>query len=89
MNRCEFVGFAALAPLVASETDSNGVPADKPLVLLPDRAPVLALVAFSVFINCVDRGHLSISAPLIKDALRLSASQLGILGSSLKYEAQR
>jgi MFS transporter, ACS family, D-galactonate transporter len=43
---------------------------------------VLILLAFSVFINYVDRGNLSIAAPMLKDELRISASQLGILFSS-------
>jgi ACS family D-galactonate transporter-like MFS transporter len=43
---------------------------------------VLALLAFSVFINYVDRGNLSIAAPLLKNELHLSASQLGLLLSS-------
>src|SRR5713226_10188407 len=45
-------------------------------------SPVLLLLAFSVFINYVDRGNLSIAAPMLKDELGLSASQLGILLSS-------
>ncbi len=43
---------------------------------------VLALLGFAIFINFVDRGNLSIAAPLLKDELHLSASQLGILLSS-------
>jgi len=43
---------------------------------------VLALLVFSVFISYVDRGNLSIAAPMLKDELGLSASQLGILLSS-------
>jgi ACS family D-galactonate transporter-like MFS transporter len=43
---------------------------------------VLALLFFSVFINYVDRGNLSIAAPLIKEELGLSGSQLGLLLSS-------
>jgi MFS family permease len=43
---------------------------------------ILFLLALSVFINYIDRGNLSIAAPLIKDQLRLSASQLGILLSA-------
>ena len=43
---------------------------------------VLALLVFSVFINYIDRGNLSIAAPLIKDELGISGSQLGILLSS-------
>ena len=42
----------------------------------------LALLAFSVFINYVDRGNLSVAAPLLKTELHLSASQLGVLLSS-------
>jgi ACS family D-galactonate transporter-like MFS transporter len=43
---------------------------------------VLALLGVSVFINYIDRGNLSIAAPLLKDELGLSPSQLGILLSS-------
>ena len=42
----------------------------------------LLLLALSVLINYVDRGNLSIAAPLLKDELGLSASQLGILFSA-------
>src|SRR5258708_12268852 len=42
----------------------------------------LALLVLSVFINYVDRGNLSIAAPLLKNELGISASQLGILLSS-------
>src|ERR1700687_3763263 len=44
---------------------------------------VLVLLALSVFINYVDRGNLSIAAPMLKDELGISASQLGILLSAL------
>jgi len=40
------------------------------------------LLGLSVFINYIDRGNLSIAAPLLKDEFRLSASQLGILLSA-------
>src|SRR5271168_4626903 len=43
---------------------------------------VVALLAVSVFINYIDRGNLSIAAPMLKDELGMSASQLGILLSS-------
>lgn len=43
---------------------------------------VVGLLWFSAFINYVDRGNLSIAAPLLKDELGLSASQLGILLSA-------
>jgi len=41
--------------------------------------PVLILLAISMFINYIDRGNLSVAAPLLKQELGLSASQLGIL----------
>ncbi|PYX10155.1 MAG: hypothetical protein DMG88_03580 [Acidobacteria bacterium] len=44
--------------------------------------PVLALHAICLLINYVDRGNLSIAAPLLKDELGISASQLGILLSA-------
>jgi MFS transporter, ACS family, D-galactonate transporter len=46
---------------------------------------VLVLLALSIFINYIDRGNLSIAAPLLKDELHLSASQLGILLSSFLW----
>jgi ACS family D-galactonate transporter-like MFS transporter len=42
-------------------------------------SPVLVLLAVCILINYVDRGNLSIAAPLLKDELGISASQLGIL----------
>jgi MFS family permease len=43
---------------------------------------VLILLAFSVFINYIDRGNLSIAAPLLKTELQISDSQLGLLLSA-------
>jgi ACS family D-galactonate transporter-like MFS transporter len=43
---------------------------------------VIALLALSALINYIDRGNLSIAAPLLKSELGLSFSQLGILLSS-------
>jgi len=43
---------------------------------------VLVLLALSVFINYLDRGNLSIAAPLLKNEFQLSATQLGVLLSS-------
>jgi MFS family permease len=40
---------------------------------------VVFLLALSVFINYIDRSNLSIAAPLLKDELGISASQLGTL----------
>jgi len=48
----------------------------------PQLSRVGFLLALSIFINYIDRGNLSIAAPLIQDDLGLSASQLGILFSS-------
>jgi len=47
----------------------------------PFALPLLLLI-LSVLINYIDRGNLSIAAPLLKDELGLSASQLGILFSA-------
>jgi MFS family permease len=44
--------------------------------------PALVLLTLSVLINYVDRGNLSIAAPLLKDQLNISVSQLGILLSA-------
>jgi MFS transporter, ACS family, D-galactonate transporter len=50
---------------------------------LPGRLQiVLALLGISVFINYVDRGNLSIAAPMLKDELGISGSQLGVLLSA-------
>ena len=45
-------------------------------------APALVLLSICALINYVDRGNLSIAAPLLKDELHISASQLGILLSA-------
>ena len=44
--------------------------------------PVVALISMAIFINYIDRGNLSIAAPLIKSELNISASQLGLLLTS-------
>jgi ACS family D-galactonate transporter-like MFS transporter len=44
--------------------------------------PVLALLGISVFINYIDRGNLSIAAPLLKDELNLTPGRLGLLLSA-------
>ena len=43
---------------------------------------VIVLLAISVFINYIDRGNLSIAAPMLKDELGISATQLGFLLSA-------
>ena len=55
--------------------------ADKPRELRAF-APALILLAICALINYVDRGNLSIAAPLLKDQLHISASQLGVLLSA-------
>ncbi len=42
-------------------------------------APTLFLLCVCVLINYVDRGNLSVAAPLLKNEFQLSSSQLGIL----------
>jgi MFS family permease len=58
----------------SSAPQRKGIPASLTVVLV--------LLAISVFINYVDRGSLSIAAPLLKDELGISASQLGVLLSA-------
>jgi len=48
----------------------------------PGFSRVLILLGLSIFINYIDRSNLSIAAPLLKDELGISASQLGILLSA-------
>lgn len=43
---------------------------------------LLMLLGISVFLNYIDRGNLSIAAPMVKNELQISASQLGILLSA-------
>ena len=53
----------------------------EPREVRPFALPLL-LLALSVLINYIDRGNLSIAAPLLKNELGISASQLGILLSA-------
>lgn len=48
-------------------------------------ASVVPLLALAVFINYVDRGNLATAAPLIKDELRLSSTQIGVLLSAFSW----
>ena len=50
--------------------------------LSSDLSRLAVLLALSIFINYIDRGNLSIAAPLIKDDLGISYYRLGILFSS-------
>src|ERR1700737_3172534 len=52
------------------------------ITLAPGLSRVAILMALSVFLNYVDRGNLSLAAPLIQGDLGLSVYQLGILFSS-------
>jgi MFS family permease len=45
-------------------------------------ARVVALLALAVFINYIDRGNLGTAAPLVRDELALSNTQLGLLLSA-------
>ncbi len=53
--------------------------------LSPELSRLAVLLALSIFINYIDRGNLAIAAPLIKDDLGLSYSQLGVLLASFFY----
>jgi MFS family permease len=45
-------------------------------------APALLLLATAILINYVDRGNLSVAAPLLEDELHVSPAQLGVLFSA-------
>ena len=44
--------------------------------------PIFILMGLSIFVNYIDRANFSIIAPLLKDELHISASQLGFLLSA-------
>jgi MFS transporter, ACS family, D-galactonate transporter len=67
-----------LPPSPVSQTSDNAK-------WTPGFSRVLVLLGLSIFINYIDRSNLSIAAPLIKDELGISASQLGILLSAFFY----
>ena len=46
---------------------------------------IVWLVSAALFINYIDRGNLATAAPLMQEQLKLSATQLGILGSAFYY----
>ena len=47
----------------------------------PMSGPVVGLLALALFINYLDRGNLATAAPLIKDQMGLTNTQIGALGS--------
>jgi MFS family permease len=53
--------------------------------LTPVFSRVLVLLSISIFINYIDRSNLSIAAPLLKDELHISGTQLGTLLSAFFY----
>ena len=65
---------------VPSESSSPG--AATPTRLSPALLGVALLLSLSVLINYIDRGTLAIAAPLLKEDLHLSPSQLGVLLSA-------
>jgi MFS transporter, ACS family, D-galactonate transporter len=66
---------------ISSSAEPQSSPHDYPKLSF-DLARVAMLLSVSVLINYVDRGTLAIAAPVLKEDLRLSASQLGVLLSS-------
>jgi ACS family D-galactonate transporter-like MFS transporter len=58
------------------------IPTSSTQKIPPALVRVLILLGFSVFINYIDRANLSVAAPLLKDELGLSHSQLGVLLSA-------
>ena len=66
----------------SSSAASNAGGATHPPKLSPVLFGVALLLSISVLINYVDRGTMAIAAPLLKEDLHLSATQLGILLSA-------
>ncbi len=57
-------------------------PAEMPPKVAAIGSAVVPLLAVAVFINYADRGNLATAAPLIKDQLGLSTTQIGLLVSA-------
>jgi len=68
-----------------TSSSNPATPGPSPSRLSPELFRLAFLLALSIFINYIDRGNLAIAAPLIKDDLGLSYSQLGFLLSSFFY----
>lgn len=69
-------------PGEAKPASPSAQPANAPAASARGMNRVLFLMGLSVLINYIDRSNLSIAAPLIKDELSISASQLGTLLSA-------
>jgi ACS family D-galactonate transporter-like MFS transporter len=70
---------------IAEKMMANRMTTSRPVqrTRIPGRlVVVLVLLAISVFINYVDRGNLSIAAPMLKDEMNTSPAQLGFLLSA-------
>lgn len=63
--------------MAAASLTMEEAPAREPLAF-----GVVSLLALAVFINYVDRGNLATAAPLMKDQLRLTNTQIGVLISA-------
>jgi ACS family D-galactonate transporter-like MFS transporter len=81
-----FVLQSRISSLTITRPRSAPVPAasDNPR-LTPVFSRVLVLLSLSIFINYIDRSNLSIAAPLLKDELHISGTQLGTLLSAFFY----
>jgi MFS transporter, ACS family, D-galactonate transporter len=70
------------SPVAPSSSALTSGGAAQPSKLSPALFGVAILLSVSVLINYVDRGTLAIAAPLLKEDLHLSPSQLGVLLSA-------
>jgi MFS transporter, ACS family, D-galactonate transporter len=68
-------------PSAAPDSVPMPIPSDSAKLGRPLRR-VLMLLTLSIFINYIDRGNLSVAAPMLKDELGLAPWELGILLSS-------
>lgn len=61
---------------------TSAAPPRRQATLAPAMSRVAILLAFSAFLNYVDRANLGLAAPLLQNDLNLSPSQIGLLLSS-------
>ena len=86
MNRREFVGFAALARLVASAADLKSARADRPFILLPDSARVCDIGREEALPLGIERHRLRRRMPvleLVERQLHVAETMRNYLGRHL------
>jgi MFS family permease len=67
---------------MAASRSTTTTPQESPQPRRNAPAIIVGLLAVSVFVNYIDRGNLSTAAPMLKNELGLSGTQLGVLLSA-------